>query len=480
MSEAIPNVVVAAMRGGSGKTTITLGLIQALRDRGLDVAPFKKGPDYIDPFWHTEAAGTPCHNLDPFMMGREQVEASFAYYAAGRQAAVIEGNRGLFDGKDDKGSYSTAELAKWLGAPVVLAVDCSMASRTVAAVVLGCQKFDPELNLAGVILNPVANPRQEGVVRRAIENVCDLPVLGAVPRLNLDLPERHMGLVPPQEHAAVAEALHQAGRLVAGYVDVDALSNIMAQAREVRSSAPPKGLFPPGGKAAPRQVTIGVIRDAAFGFYYPENLEALSNHGARLVYCSALSDPALPEIDALYIGGGFPETHAASLAANKSFKQSLKAAAGQGLPIYAECGGMMYLGRSLIVRGAAYAMAGVFSLDFEMQAKPQGHGYSVCRVSEDNVLFDPGLEFRAHEFHYSQPIPLDNAQLKFAYQVQRGRGISGTGGGLIYRNVLGTYHHIHALGLPQWAPAMVAAAKNRHKVLDRRLGGGYGVRRCEK
>lgn len=158
MAQVVPSVVVAALRGGSGKTTIALGLIQALRDRGLSVAPFKKGPDYIDPFWHTEAAGNPCHNLDPYMMGRSQVERSFAFRAAGFDAAVIEGNRGLFDGKDEHGSYSTAELAKWLGAPVVLAVDCSMTSRTVAAVVLGCQRFDPGLNLAGVILNPVANP----------------------------------------------------------------------------------------------------------------------------------------------------------------------------------------------------------------------------------------------------------------------------------------------------------------------------------
>lgn len=462
MPRDVPSVVVAALRGGSGKTTITLGLIQALRDRGLSVAPFKKGPDYIDPFWHTEAAGHPCHNLDPYMMGRSQVEKAFNHRTVGFQSAVIEGNRGLFDGKDEHGSYSTAELAKWLGVPVVLAVDCSMTSRTVAAVVLGCQRFDPELNLAGVILNPVANSRQEGVVRRAIEQTCGLPVLGAVPRLKLDLPERHMGLVPPQEHAAVSEALHQAGRLVAAHVDVDQLLQIMSQARAPAAQGPPLGLFPPGGRPLPAEVTIGVVRDAAFGFYYADNLEALTNHGARLVFCSALSDEGLPAVDALYIGGGFPETHAASLAANRSFCRAVRRAAEEGLPIYAECGGLMYLGHSLVVQGQAYDMAGVFPIRFEMQKRPQGHGYSVCLVRQPNWFMETGLEFRAHEFHYSKPVPLPGAELQLAYEVQRGKGILDQGGGLIYKNVLGTYHHVHALGLPQWAGAMVEAARRSH------------------
>ncbi|MCB2228654.1 MAG: cobyrinate a,c-diamide synthase [Desulfarculaceae bacterium] len=454
---APPRVVMAALRGGSGKTTLTLGLIQALADRGLAVAPFKKGPDYIDPFWLSEAAGAPCRNLDPYLMGREQVRRSFTWHAAGYAAAVIEGNRGLYDGMDAEGSFSTAELAKMLSAPLIVALDCSMASRTVAAVALGCQRFDPELNLAGFILNPVGNPRQESVVRAAVEAATGLPVLGAVPRLKLDLPERHMGLVPPQEHARVAEALHQAARSVAGHVDLDAVWSLMTSAPSWSGEGPPEGLMPaepPRGKG-PR---IAVIRDAAFGFYYAENLEALANYGAELVFCSALGDRKLPAVDALYLGGGFPETHARSLAANASFRASLLEAARDGLPVYAECGGLMYLGRSLIVDGEAHAMAGILPLDFAMKRRPQGHGYTLCRVDGENPFWPMGYEFKAHEFHYSEPLPLPEAELSFAYKVLRGKGVTGDRGGLVWQRVLGTYHHVHALGSPGWAPGLVQAA----------------------
>ncbi|MBI5522596.1 MAG: cobyrinate a,c-diamide synthase [Desulfarculus sp.] len=458
MDRPLPRLVVAALRGGSGKTTITLGLIQALKNRGLSVKPFKKGPDYIDPFWHGEAAGTPCHNLDPFMLGREQALASFGHFSQGFEAALVEGNRGLFDGMDATGSQSTAELAKWLKAPVVLVVDCSMASRTVAAVVLGCQRFDPGLNLAGVVLNPVANARQEGVIRRAIEDTTGIPVLGAVPRLKLSMPERHMGLLPPQEHRQVADSLRLAAEGVATHVDVEALWGLMRSAPPWPETPPPQGLFPPGPPTGGRPL-IGVVRDAAFGFYYPENLDALQNHGARLVFCSALEDAGLPPgLGALYIGGGFPETHAKLLADNLAFRQAIQRAANQGLPIYAECGGLMYLGRNLRVEGRAYPMAGVFPLDFAMQKRPQGHGYTLCRVVGANPFLPVGTEFKAHEFHYSQAQALEGAEYSFAYQVVRGQGLLGTGEGLRLNNVLGTYHHVHALGLPQWAPGLVRAA----------------------
>ncbi|BEQ13094.1 cobyrinate a,c-diamide synthase [Desulfoferula mesophila] len=453
-----PRIVVAALRGGSGKTTLTLGLIQALADLGLSVAPFKKGPDYIDPFWLSEAAGAPCRNLDPYLMGGPQIRRSFAHFSRGCQTAVIEGNRGLFDGMDTVGSYSTAELAKTLEAPVVMALDCTMTSRSVAAVALGCQKYDPELDLAGFILNPVGTARQEGVVRRAVEEATGLPVLGAVPRLKLDMPQRHMGLVPPQEHARVAEALHQAARSVAAHVDLERLRDIMAQAPAWSEDEPPEGLLPASPPSGPRP-RIGVVRDAAFGFYYPENLEALANHGADLVFCSALMDPALPEVDALYLGGGFPETHAPALAANAAFRASLAAAAEAGLPIYAECGGLMYLGRRLVVDGQAWDMAGVLPLDFVMKRRPQGHGYTLCQVEKPNPFWPVGYEFKAHEFHYSEPHPLPGAELELAYRVRRGKGLIGDMGGLMRRKVLGTYHHVHVLGSPGWAPGLLQAAK---------------------
>ena len=453
----LPRLVVAAVRGGSGKTTLALGLIQALHERGLKVAPFKKGPDYIDPFWHSEAAGYPCRNLDPYMMGSPQVQKSFFHHSQGFECAVVEGNRGLYDGKNVQGTYSTAELAKLIQAPVVMVLNCAMASRTVAAIALGMKNFDPELNLAGVVLNPVGTARQEKVIRASIEQYTDIKVLGAVPRLSLEMPERHMGLVPPQEHDKVTKALRNVAQLVASHVDMDKLWEVMNSAPPLAGQPRPEGLFPDQPPAAdgPR---IGVIRDAAFGFYYPENLEALQNHGGELVFCSALNDKKLPDVDALYIGGGFPETHAGQLAANQSFRQSVHDAADRGMPIYAECGGLMFLGRSLTVDGQTHPMVGVFPVDFDMQPKPQGHGYSHCRVAAPNPYLPVGAEFQAHEFHYSLPRPLSGSRLNFAYEVLRGRGIQHGMGGLIYKQVMGTYHHIHALGLPQWAPALVAAA----------------------
>ena len=453
----LPRMVVGALRGGSGKTTITLGILQALKELGVKAAPFKKGPDYIDPFWHSEAAGHPCRNLDPYMMDRSQIEKSFGFFSRCCDAALVEGNRGLFDGMDANGSYSTAELAKWLGAPLVLVVDCTMTSRTVAAVALGCRDFDPELNLAGVILNPVANARQEKVATRAIEDSTGLKVLGAVPRLKLDMPERHMGLVPPQEHDAVTAALEGIGREVASRVDVDALLALMRRAGPWTDAGAPDGLFPDKPHEG-RRLRIGVVRDAAFGFYYAENLEALENFGAELVFCSALDDDSLPELDALYLGGGFPETHAARLSENESFRDSVRKAAKSGLAVYAECGGLMYLGRSIVVDGRSHAMAGVFPVDFLMRKKPRGHGYSLCRVERENPFIPVGCEFKAHEFHYSEPCWDKTAEMSFAYNVLRGRGIAGDKGGLMRNRVLGTYHHVHALGMREWAPAMLRAA----------------------
>ncbi|ADK84328.1 cobyrinic acid a,c-diamide synthase [Desulfarculus baarsii DSM 2075] len=455
----LPRLAVAATRGGSGKTTLTLGLIQALKDRGLTVAPFKKGPDYIDPFWHSEAAQAPCRNLDPYMMGPAQTLASFDHHGRGFDCAVIEGNRGLYDGMDDQGSFSTAELAKLLKAPTVLTIDCAMATRTVAATVLGMKLFDPALNLAGVILNPVGTARQEGLIRRAVAQYAGLPVLGAIPRLKLDMPQRHMGLVPPQEHEQVAQALHGVARLVAAHVDIDQVWALMASAPPLPAQPKPLGLGPerPPQGQGPR---IGVIRDAAFGFYYAENLEALANHGARLVFCSALEDAELPPVEALYIGGGFPETHAARLAANQSFRRSVLAAAEGGLPIYAECGGLMYLGRKLLIDGREHDMVGVFPVDFAMQPKPQGHGYSLCQVLAANPFLPVGARFQAHEFHYSRPQFADATRLSLAYEVIRGRGLHEGKGGLLHKNVMATYHHVHALGLPQWAAGLVNAARS--------------------
>ncbi len=467
MERPCPRLLLTALRGGAGKTTLTLGLLAAWRAEGRRVIPFKKGPDYIDPAWHAMAAGEASHNLDPFLMGGDQIKGIVLRYARAADALLIEGNRGLFDGLDAQGTYSTAELAKLLKTPVVLVVDCTMTTRTAAALVLGCQRFDPQVMLTGVILNQVARPRHEAILRSSIEQYCGIPVLGAVPRLKCAVfPERHMGLVPPPEHRGALRAVQAAQELAERYLDLAGLWNAALQAPPL--PAAPLELYPQAPSAS--LVRVGVVRDAAFQFYYPENLEALEEAGARLVYLSALTDPELPpDLDALYLGGGFPETNAAALAANQCFRASVRRSAEQGLPIYAECGGLMYLGRSLQThQGESHPMVGVFPYDFLMGRSPQGHGYTVLEVTEANPYFPPGTLLKGHEFHYSRLQPEPGPEATLVFRLTRGTGICRGLDGLIHNNVLATYTHLHALGAKDWAPALVRRAREyqRRRLAD--------------
>ena len=454
---AIPRLVISAVRGGLGKTTISLGITAAWCKQGRRIAVFKKGPDFIDAGWLGAAAGRACYNLDPFLMEDESILRSFSEHTAGDDVAVIEGNRGLHDGVDGSGTYSTAKLAKFLKAPVVLIVDCTKSTGTVGAVVLGCRNYDPGVAVSAVVLNNVTAGRHETVIKKAIEQSSGIPVIGAIPRLRQsDFPERHMGLTPFHEHPDVQGALSAAGALAKKYLDLDALWNIiisdnpdLVMPREEQSIV---SRLTPGAKP-----TIGVIKDTAFQFYYPDNLEALERLGATLLEINALKDKALPEIDALYIGGGFPETHAAELAGNLSFCGSLKSAAEKGLPIYAECGGLIYLGRSLRIGEHTYPMTSVLPADFVLEERPQAHGYTVLEVNKSNPFFDKHVVVRGHEFHYSRILNI-NELPDMAFSMQRGHGIDGAGDGLMYKNVLATYTHLHALGTPLWAESMVAKA----------------------
>ncbi len=454
-----PRVVVAALRGGAGKTILTVGLVAALRDRGEDIAVFKKGPDYIDAGWLALAAGRPCYNLDTFLLPAEAVRGSFCQHSKDATLALIEGNRGLFDGIDLDGATSTAELAKILEAPVLLCLDATKTTRTLAAVVSGCRNFDPRLRLAGVILNRVAGARHESICRRSIEHFCGLPVLGALPRFEEPLfPERHMGLVPTAEHGWASLALAKVRDFVAGYVDLAAVRETAARGGALQDSFP----GPPGaaGRAVTAEVRIGVFRDAAFQFYYPENLEALEAAGAELVFLSPLSleEADLQGIHALYIGGGFPETHAGELSANVRARLGLQRLVEEGLPVYAECGGLMYLGRELVTGKGRHAMAGVLPLSFEICRRPQGHGYTCVEVVGENPFFECGTELRGHEFHYSRAVDWAGEERMLVFRMRRGVGIVGDRDGLIYRNVLATYTHLHALGTPAWAEALVRRA----------------------
>jgi len=457
MNQQRPRFIMAALRGGAGKTTLSLAVTVALRRQGLMVTPFKKGPDYIDAAWLGRAASGPCYNLDTYLMGARQVVRSFSRHAAEGTFSLIEGNRGLFDGVNAAGEFSTAELAKLLYAPVILIVDCDKVTRTAAAMVLGCLHLDPAVDIRGVILSRVNGKRHASVIRRAVEESTGLPVYGTVPRLP-DLPfvQRHLGLIPPAEHADVQQALDTAGAIARDYLDIPSLVKI------ARSAPPWKvGAFP---KAAPSvrdmdpPVTIGVISDAAFQFYYAENIEALADRGARVVRISALDDEELPPVDALYIGGGFPETHAGRLAANEPFRLCLKQAAEAGLPIYAECGGFLYLGESLTVGGKPYPMTGALPVAFGMEAKPQGHGYTTLAADAENPFFPVGTTINGHEFRYGRILSRRQEETHTAFRVLKGTGLDGQREGLCRKNILAGFTHVHALGTPEWAKAMIAKA----------------------
>jgi cobyrinic acid a,c-diamide synthase len=458
----IPRVILGALRGGSGKTFLTAGLIAALRKRGLDLGVFKKGPDYIDAGWLGLASGGLCYNLDAYLFKRDVLRGSFFKRCCGKDAAIIEGNRGLFDGVDASGSYSTAELAKMLKCPVVLIVDATKVTRTAAAQVLGCRLLDPALELKAVILNRVAGARHERILREAIEGATAIPVIGSVSKLSLiNFPQRHFGLLPLQEHPQALEFVEEAGAVARESVDLDKLLEIAASAEDFHSPVAPE-ISDCRQRPRAAALRIGILKDSAFQFYYPENLEALESKGARLVEISGLAPAELPELDGLYIGGGFPETHAEALACNSVFKKSLLKAVEGGLPVYGECGGFIYLSRSLRIDEKTYPMVGVFPVDTVLQRKPQGLGYIHVEVTGPNPFYPVGAMLVGHEFHYSHVAGIEEDRSAFAFRVLRGYGMDGLRDGIWVRNTLGTYVHLHSLGEPAWAEAFMAKAYEFH------------------
>jgi cobyrinic acid a,c-diamide synthase len=450
-----PRLLVAGTAGDAGKTLVTLSILAALRQQGLSPAAFKKGPDYIDAAWLGWAAGSSCRNLDTYLQPREALLQSFRRHASAG-VNVIEGNRGLHDGADAAGTHSSASLARMLEAPVVLVVPCAKVTRTAAAVVLGCQQLDPEVRVAGVVLNRVRGARHERVLRQAVEQVAGVPVVGVLPNLPAStelLPDRHLGLVPPQEREGIEALEQELLRVAREHLDLEQLLALAREAPALAAAAPEN----------PRQASttrVGVFQDSAFTFYYPENLEALEQAGAQLVPISGLADSELPAVDALYLGGGFPETHAPQLAANTALHGALREAVEAGMPVYAECGGLIYLSRRLHVDGgASHAMSGVLPLELELHRRPQGHGYVELQVDAENPFFEPGQTLRGHEFHYTALRQCPDGPPPTAFAVTRGTGAIDGRDGIVYKNVVAGYTHLHALGAPSWAPALVDAAR---------------------
>ncbi len=451
-------LLISAAHKSSGKTTLSVGLCAALTRRGLRVQPFKKGPDYIDPMWLALASRQPCYNLDFFLSSPQEIRGDFTARASGAGIALVEGNKGLYDGLDLDGSNSNAALAKLLGTPVILVIDARGMTRGVAPLILGYQAFDRDIRIAGVILNQLGGARHERKLRAVIEHYTDVPVIGAVHHNDeLSIVERHLGLVPSNEASAAREKIEAIATAVENQVDLQRLIDISASAPPL--DAAPASIHSTAEKKPGKPVRIGVARDAAFAFYYPSDLEALQGHGAELVFFNTLRDEKLPDVDALFIGGGFPETQMAALEANHAMRRQIRAAIEDGMPVYAECGGLMYLSRTLTWNGTTCAMVGAIPADTRMHARPQGRGYVILRESGESpwpllAPTDSTVEIRAHEFHYSSLENVDD-DLHYAYRVVRGSGIDGRHDGIIHRNVLACYTHQRDTGNQHWTGRFV-------------------------
>ncbi len=457
-------VVVSAAHKSSGKTTVCIGLCAALRARGEVVQPFKKGPDYIDPLWLGLAAGRPCYNLDPYLSGADEIRSEVARRMHGATLGVVEGNKGLYDGLDLHGSNSNAALAAHLAAPVVLVIDARGMTRGIAPLILGYQAFDPDIRIAGVILNQLGGSRHEAKLRAVIAHYTDVPVLGAVQHdERLTIVERHLGLVPSNEADAARSCVDDIAALVAGQVDLDAVLAVARNAGTLPVGAWEERALTPASNAAPgAPVRVGIARDAAFGFYYPGDLEALRAAGAELVPFDALHDERLPQIDGLFIGGGFPETHMDALAANGGLRAGLRAAIDAGLPAYAECGGLMYLARSIEWNGRVAPMVGAVPADIVMHARPVGRGYVHLRETGRGPWPRPQAPvIRAHEFHYSSVENLAPG-VEFAYEVERGHGIDGRHDGIVHKNLLASYAHLRDVRGNPWARRFVDFVRSCH------------------
>ncbi len=452
------HILVAATQKSSGKTMVATGLCAALAARGVVVQPFKKGPDYIDPMWLSRAAGRSCYNLDFNCMQESEIVSVFTARRAGTDIAVIEGNKGLFDGVDLDGRDSNAALAGLLGAPVLLVVDTVGMTRGIAPLVLGHANFDPGLRISGIILNKVGGPRHEGKLRAALEHYTDIPVIGAIGRDRaLEIPERHLGLVPANECGEADLAVARLRRAIADGVDLDRVVEVAGSAR--RSAA--IGGTSPCARIRRAALRIGIARDAAFGFYYPDDLEALAEAGADLVPFDCLNDSALPAVDGLFIGGGFPETQMAALEANQGMLESLREAIEGGLPTYAECGGLMYLSRSLTWRGETREMVGVLPGDAVMHPRPQGRGYVLLEATGASppwvmpaTASGSARRVAAHEFHYASLENLPDG-LDYAYRVLRGHGIDGRHDGIVQGNLLASFSHIRDVEGNRWTARFV-------------------------
>ncbi len=456
-----PRLIVSGISGGSGKTLISLGLTRLFTRAGLSVQPFKKGPDYIDYTWLALAARRPSACLDPYFLEDNALLRHFCRITLRRPAAlsIIEGNRGLFDGRDVRGACSTAHVARLLSAPVLLTLNCAKMTRTAAAVVKGLCSFEAGLRLSGVLLNNVAGERHAALLRQAMEEYTDIPVLGVLPRLSENpLPERHMGLSLRHGAGAVEDTLERLADILVENTDTETILDLARSSPDLPDYEEEDSLPSPRGKK-PR---IGYVLDDALWFYYEENLEALRDAGAELVPLSILDPAPWPSLDALYLGGGYPELFADAISRSPHL-ETIRRLSLESRPIYAECGGFMVLCRALLLSDGSHPMAGLFPLATRFLSRPQGLGYVTARTLAETPFHAAGSIWKGHEFHYCRCEGMD-AVSDFCLDLHPGAGMCEREGrhfdGLLTRRTFACWTHLFAPAVPRWAQNFVDAARN--------------------
>ncbi len=450
----IPRVVIAGVKSKVGKTMISIGLMRALINRGYKVQPYKVGPDFIDPSFHYFATGRYSRNLDDFMLSKHNLLETFERNFKGADIAIIEGKTGLYDSHnalDEKGS--TASVAKILKAPVILVADAERINRSISAILLGYKLFDPEVMIEGVILNRIGNPRHANKVKTSVEKLAKLEVFGLIPRTSVNMPYRHLGLIPAHEREEFENLFDQLAELIERHVNVDGIIEIAYKAPEIEE-VDENPIF----KKESYNLVVGVVRDKPFSFYYQDNIDALASK-AKVVVIDSLKDKRLPNIDALYVGGGFPEVFAEELEKNRSLRKSIYNFCDEGKPVYAECGGLMFLGESIITEQGEFEMVGFLPIKTRMHPKFQALGYCVYRAVKSNPISRKGDLIIGHEFHYSDVIPLE--KLKFAYKIKRGKGVDGEHDGILKKNTLANYIHLHVLSYPQMIKRFLETASKK-------------------
>ncbi len=447
---------ISAAHKSSGKTTISIGLAAAFRKQGYTVQAFKKGPDYIDPIWLAQASGNDCHNLDFFSASSDFNIQQFKTFSQSRDIVMVEGNMGLFDGISQDGSDSNAAMAKLLKLPVVLVVDCSGTSRGIAPLLVGYQVFDPDVRYAGIILNKVAGSRHETKLRQVIEAHTDFKVLGVVHRnKDIKLTERHLGLMPSNEMSEQADiVIDRLADLMEKSIDLDSLKSLDNSPHLLDN------FRPPSLKTTQYKLRIAYARDEAFGFYYPNDLHRFKQLGVELIPFDTSSSQHLPDdIDGLFIGGGFPEARISDISANSSLMLDIRHKIKQGLPSYAECGGLMYLCSEMLLEGQSYPLCDLIPVQVVMNQRPQGRGYVILEPTPNHLwcrhTSQARVEVKAHEFHYSSLKNLPE-NLTFAYTVKRGTGIDGINDGIVLYNLLASSVHLRQTDECSWVDDFVS------------------------